>query len=121
MRTTVAICLLVLLSLTQTPIGQVVKLPFLVEHYYKHRKVEDVSLMRFLVDHYSGQHRDADRSEDEQLPFKMVVLQSMAAAVLPTVVTNELSVKRYVPEKILCRQNYFPRQHLASIFHPPRV
>ncbi|HET9744643.1 MAG TPA: hypothetical protein VFP97_02955, partial [Chitinophagaceae bacterium] len=69
MRTVATIFLLVLMVSIQTPIGQLFKLPLLIEHFIKHQKRNGVSLIDFLEEHYSSGHNDADLPEDEQLPF----------------------------------------------------
>jgi hypothetical protein len=113
--------LLVLLTLTQTPLGQLAKLPVLIEHYYKHKKQDGVSLLEFLKDHYAKGHNDADQSEDEQLPFKTLILQNIGFALVPGIVRIDFSINFDVPKKIILQGFCVPQQHLCSIFHPPRV
>lgn len=121
MRTLAAIILLFLFTTTQTPLGQLLKLPLLIEHYRKHKKLDDVSFLKFLNDHYAADHNDADRPEDEQLPFKTVLLQSIGSALVPDIVTTDFALTPNGPAKMLLQKFYILQQHLCSIFHPPRV
>jgi hypothetical protein len=120
MRATISIFFLVLLVLTQTPVAQLARLPFLVQHFNKHKKQTGVSLLQFLGDHYSPDHNDGDRSEDEQLPFKTIVLQTIGFAIVPAIVKTDVPVSFKVLAKTTLPDFYTPQQHLCSIFHPPR-
>ena len=120
MKTVAAISLLLLLSITQTPLGQLLKLPVLIEHFYKHQKKDGVSLGKLLSDHYSKDHNDADRPEDEQLPFKTMALQTMGVAIVPGIVKADVELKIDVPIKVMFSESYTPQLHLCNIFHPPR-
>ena len=120
MKAAMSILLLVLLTTTQTPLGQLWKLPLLIEHFYKHNKQEGVSLLKFLIDHYSAQHKDADQSEDEQLPFKTVMLENVAFAIVPNILKIHFPLTFNIPIEIMLKEIYTPQQHLCAIFHPPR-
>ena len=121
MRNLTTILLLTLLTLTQTPLGQLVKLPVLIEHFYKHKLHDGVSLFEFLNDHYTSEHNDADQREDKRLPFKTIILQQADVAVVPGVVKTDFSVSFEIPMELMFSDTYTPQQHLCSIFHPPRV
>jgi hypothetical protein len=121
MKIAVTILLAILLTFTQTPLGQVLKLPFLVEHFYKHKTQNHASLLEFLIDHYSKEHNDADRSEDKRLPFKSVILQNMGFAIVPNIPKADFSLTVDDAKKMILPGFYVPTQHLCRIFHPPRV
>jgi hypothetical protein len=78
-------------------------------------------LLQFLTEHYSAKHDDADRSEDEQLPFKTVILQNLGFAIMPIIIKADLTLALHVPTKVTLQDFYTPQQHFCSIFHPPRV
>jgi hypothetical protein len=118
---TVASVLLVLLLSAQTPIGQVFKLPFLVEHFIKHQQQTGTSLIGFIIDHYSHKHHDADQSEDQQLPFKTVILLNMASAIVPPLIKPDFGVEFKCPQKLTLSDFHKPQQYLCNIFHPPCV
>ena len=121
MRDLTAILLLALLTITQTPLGQLIKLPVLIEHYNKHKLHDGVSLLGFLKDHYTSEHNDADQPEDERLPFKTMILQHTDLAVVPAAVKPDFAVCSEIQPKLMFRDTYTPQQHLCNIFHPPRV
>jgi len=120
-RISAAILLLVVLTVTQTPLGQLLKVPVLIEHFFKHKKQDGVSLLKFLIEHYSPGHNDADRSEDDQLPFKSMILQNIGTALVPGIIKADFSLVFDVPKKLTRQGCYVPHQHLSSIFHPPRL
>ena len=119
-RNTINILLLVLLLSAQTPLGQVLKFPVLMEHFYKHKKQEGVSFLEFIKDHYSPNHNDADQSEDDQLPFRGDVVQNIGIALLPTLFKADFDINYIVPHKLFDREILLPTQSPGNIFHPPR-
>ncbi len=121
MRRGVSIFLLILLVATQTPMGQVFKFPNLIEHFFKHKKQNGVSLLDFLKDHYKANHNDADLPEDQQLPFKDITFQSIVIAIVPDTIKTAAVTSTPLEEKTSAIDFYTPQQHLGSIFHPPRT
>jgi len=121
MKSAATIFLLILLASIQTPIGQLFKLPLLVEHFIQHRNQDGVSLFGFLEDHYATNHNDADLPEDEELPFKNVKFHSIGYAILTLPVHADVPASFPGDKKIVFPNTNMPHQHLASIFHPPRV
>lgn len=121
MKIPATIFLLVLMVSLQTPVGQFLKLPLLIEHFIKHQKQDGVTLIDFLSDHYSPGHKDADLPEDEQLPFKNVTFYAIGYAIVPTVIKGIEIIPLPVDKKVIFPETYTPQQHLQCIFHPPRV
>ena len=121
MKIATAIFLLVLMVSIQTPVGQLFKLPLLIEHFIKHQKQDGVSFISFLDDHYSSNHNDADLPEDEQLPFKNITFYSVGYAIVPRVIKTNAIGPLPANKIVSSPQTYTPQQHLGSIFHPPRV
>ena len=121
MRAIVTIFLLVLLVSIQTPVGQLLKIPMLVEHFIKHQTRDHVPFIAFLQDHYSSDHSDADLPEDEQLPFKDIPFFTIGYAIVPGVVKMQVLVSLAADKKVIFTDTYLPQRHLAIIFHPPRV
>ncbi len=121
MKTAATIFLLVLMVSIQTPVGQLFKLPLLIEHFIQHQKKDGVSLIGFLDDHYSSNHHDADLPEDEQLPFKSITFYAIGYAIVPGVIKANVLIPVPADNKVIIPDTYTPQQHLASIFHPPRV
>jgi hypothetical protein len=121
MRGFSTIFLLILLVSTQTPIGQLLKLPLLVEHFIQHQNKDGVSLASFLENHYSSEHNDADSQEDDQLPFKNITFYSGGNAIVPDTVETNAIVLVATDKKIIFPEVYAPHQRLTQIFRPPRM
>ena len=121
MKSAVTIFLVVIMVSVQTPVGQLFKLPLLIEHYKKHQKQEGVSLIDFLKDHYALDHNDADLPEDEQLPFKNITFNSIGYAIVAPVIHTSIIAPSPAEQKIIFPDTYTAQQHVARIFHPPRV
>ena len=121
MKKAAIIFIMVLIVSIQTPLGQLFKLPLLVEHYIKHQKQNGVSLFSFLADHYSTDHKDGDLPEDEQLPFKNITFYSIGYAIVTPVIQANVLAPLPAEKKVMFSDIYIPQQHLTSIFHPPRV
>lgn len=121
MKRAATLFLLVLLVSIQTPVGQLFKLPFLLEHFLKHQQQSGVSLFGFLADHYSTNHADEDWQEDERLPFKDTGFYSFGSAVLTSVATALANPPSPVTKPVLCANSGTPQQFGSRIFHPPRL
>jgi hypothetical protein len=71
MRKSVAALLFLAYALTNTELGQLLKLPLLVDHFQQHRQVEkELAFIDFLLTHYEAGEPDADYEQDMKLPFK---------------------------------------------------
>lgn len=105
----------------QTPLGQLLKLPLLVEHFLKHRQQTNISLLDFLGEHYATDHRDADLPEDEQLPFKTSCNITINAALVTPHFHSNLYIPSDAEKKMLLPGRSIPQQDLCSVFHPPRM
>ena len=120
MRNIVTI-LLFLLVLAQTPLGEVMKFPMLIEHFSNHKKMNGVSFLEFLYDHYFKEHIDADTEDDNRLPFKTALLQNTGVAILPSTEMLQITITPVDSVKFILQDFFVPIQHLTSIFHPPRA
>lgn len=122
LRRWAAILLLFLFSSAATELGQFLKLPFLVQHFYQHRQAEGLSLAEFLAEHYNSHHSDEDLQDDMQLPFKTVIDGPSLAVTVPA---QRLELKKPVdvpaeqPQPI--STSFVPSQLVFQIFHPPRM
>lgn len=72
MKKVTAILLFAIYCLTATELGQLLKLPKLMEHFAEHAHEDaGVTFTDFLAMHYSPDApKDEDYEEDKQLPFK---------------------------------------------------
>ena len=106
-------------------IGQLFKLPKLVEHFEEHRLQEpSLSVLAFLKMHYKGVFSvDDDYKEDQRLPFRnslclayvFVVCEAPKQLFAPVPYSNLVDIFFYI--------NNDPAIHLwghYDIFQPPR-
>src|SRR5690242_1084004 len=121
MKSVVTIFLLVPMVLVQTPVGQFLKLPMLIEHFMNHQRRDNVSLIGFLEDHYSPDHADADLPEDQELPFRSITFYSMGYAIVPGIIKPSVSVTLYADKKVTFPESHTGQQHIDNIFHPPKI
>jgi hypothetical protein len=121
MKKSVTIFLLVSMVSLQTPVGQLLKLPLLIEHFIEHQQQHGVSLLAFLQDHYTENHHDADLPEDEQLPFKNITVYTLGYAIMPGVMKPAVGIALLADIKVVFTERYTPQQNTGSIFHPPRA
>ena len=123
MRKPFAILLLFLLALTQTELGQLAKVPRLVQHYSVHKQQKPaLSLLDFLKKHYSKPHQDSDQAADDALPFKTAIPYQFLTFVLAPYAK---AIQPYAPGHRhpypLLNASPFLQQASHSIFHPPRA
>ncbi len=71
MRHFITISLLAVHLLGNTELGQIVRLPKLIMHYYQHKNANpDLSFSSFVTMHYGGDDGNYDdNADDDQLPF----------------------------------------------------
>lgn len=111
-----------------TELYQLLKLPFLVEHFIEHKEQnKDITLMQFLYLHYAyGDVKDADYEEDMKLPFKShnhTITTNIVDAVANTVLKITLYPKPYfVPSKIIIisEEAFFASSYHSNIWQPPK-
>lgn len=122
MRKLATIFLLLVFSSSFTELGQLWKLPFLVQHFYTHQQQEGATVSHFIWEHYGNDHQDADRDQDRQLPFK-TPLHSLSVHALPGIAKIEIE-QAEVPEAPLfvpLHTSFVPSLYTRQIFHPPRT
>jgi hypothetical protein len=117
----VNIFLLVLWVSVQTPVAQLLKLPHLIAHFNKHQQKDGYSLLGFFEVHYSITHNDADRNEDDKLPFKDINTYSIGFAIVPVYSRTILSINVDQVQKTILPEAFILQQDAGSIFHPPRI
>lgn len=121
MKNAATFFLVIVLLAVQTPLGQLFKVPLLIEHYIKHRQTDALSFTAFLNNHYARDHHDADMPEDEQLPFKDLAFQNIGYAVFPPIIETTAFLPSPVEKIIVFSDAHNPQKHLVNIFHPPRT
>src|SRR6476661_2593630 len=122
MQRITSIFFLIIFATTYTDLGQLVKLPILVQHYFSHNQKNPVSFFNYLQEHYTNHGDDGDNKEDMQLPFKLAVpapslvasLPSAGQEIIETLPVNQ-DTKFFPPISFIFSIQVF------SIFHPPRT
>lgn len=115
------ILLLSLMVTTQTPAGQLFKIPSLVKHYEKHQKQSEIDFIDFLVQHYASQQKDLNSPEHDQLPFKSLSVQQTGIAILTSSPVLPATIERAVCNKnVDFSSNCIPDMRARGIFHPPK-
>jgi hypothetical protein len=111
--------------LGSTEAYQLLKIGYLVEHYFEHKDANDLSLVEFIDVHYiQPSVVDADYAEDMKLPFKShkdCQAQIIQFAKLPT---NDFFIDvPYIEtntEISAYNSPFTGTQYLDEIFQPPR-
>lgn len=109
---------------SSTELHEFFRLPFLVQHYSKHRSEDhSLSFIDFLKMHYSNNHPDDnDDDDDTELPFKSQGNIIAAESIIfhfteldedPVIFPIERSYKSYTEGALI--------KKCFSIFHPPRL
>lgn len=122
MRRLATIFLLVVFSSSFTELGQLWKLPFLVQHFYTHQQQEGATMSHFIREHYGNDHQDGDRDQDRQLPFKTPI-NSLTVNALPGIAKIEIeqAAAPEAPLFIPLHTSFVPSLYARQIFHPPRT
>ena len=105
----------------QTPLGQLFKLPLLIEHYLKHQSKDGDSFAEFMYEHYKSSHDDDDSAEDQQLPFKNITFHSIGHAIAPDLNATNVVIPFTADAKVIVPDNFVQQQYLINVFRPPRA
>ena len=106
-----------------TEFHQLLKFPFLIQHY-SHHQVQNPSLsfIAFLKIHYTARDHpdDNDDKDDNELPFKSI---GNTSHIDTPVIEKKIAITNYY--SAVKPSTYYPEQipdHRSfSIFHPPRI
>jgi hypothetical protein len=81
MKRLVILSVMLIYLFGSTQVGQLVKLPILVQHYFEHKAENPgISLLSFLQIHYNDKTViDDDYEKDMQLPFKVIDNNTLTA------------------------------------------
>lgn len=125
MRKGIAIFLLSIMVFTGTEAKQLLKLPFLVEHYISHKELNiDLTLAEFIKMHYAKDVKiDDDFAEDMKLPFKMhPEFSTNYFVATPPQFNNEVEQYIYLPVRKFPVTNSAGNilVSLANIWQPPK-
>jgi hypothetical protein len=112
--------------LGSTEAYQLLKIGYLVEHYFEHKDANDLSLVEFIDVHYiQPSVVDSDYAEDMKLPFKShkeCQAQITHFAKLPS--NDFFTDVPYIETNTKIAEYNSPftgTQYLDEIFQPPRI
>jgi flagellar hook-basal body complex protein FliE len=127
----IAISLLSIFLCANTEIGQLLKLPTLIHHYFEHHNDKDeddhdISFIDFLKKHYNenDNHPSNTKHDHQNLPFKTTdcnSINSVIALVQQTVFT--LHTTSIISEKNIAAytEQHYTSKSFGSIWQPPRL
>jgi len=122
-----AIILLIAFISSTTTFRELLRLPHLVAHFYKHKAEKpETTLMEFFVLHYAnGNLVDEDYEQDMKLPFKTIPTSVSFDLTFQPSQLFVLEIKKiekpYTPSQIVkFTQNFSSDSFLTSIWQPPR-
>lgn len=129
MRKLFAILFLSVYLISTTELGQLLKFPMLIEHYFEHKeKNPQITVMEFLVLHYEGNHlenhpHDDDYEHDQQLPFIVHTDVLSFSCVLTPPFSFEVDAKYPVskePKTLPLDDIFSDNNYLSAIWQPPK-
>ncbi|SUI97999.1 Uncharacterised protein [Sphingobacterium multivorum] len=129
MKKVLAIFFLTTYLISTTELGQLLKFPMLVEHYFEHKeKSPQISVIEFLALHYEGNHlenhpHDDDYDQDQKLPFIMHGTVLSFCFVYPQPIffesIHKIDIQR--SSKVVSFDDSFvSNQFLSAIWQPPK-
>lgn len=127
LRKYITILLISLYLLGATEAYQLLKVPYLIEHYKTHKQYNnDLSFSKFIDMHYfTNQTYDSDYQQDMQLPFKSsnrtISLLNFVSLFVPKQSIQPLIVIRPSKNYILFDDEKHLSNALENIFQPPRA
>lgn len=128
MRRVLAILFLSVYLISTTELGQLLKFPMLVEHYFEHKeKNPQINVMEFLALHYEGNHlenhpHDEDYEHDQQLPFIVHIDVLSVSFVLTPPFSFEIETRKLVgkePKALPLDDAFSDNNYLSAIWQPP--
>jgi hypothetical protein len=106
---------------------QLLKMPFLIEHYKTHKQYNnDLSFSMFIHIHYfTNQTYDSDYQQDMQLPFKSsnrtISLLNFVSLFVPKQTIQPLVLNRISNNYVLFNDKKHLSNPLKNIFQPPKA
>lgn len=114
-----------------TEIGQLLKLPNLVNHFLEHRndKNDDeygISFIDFLKNHYNenNQHSDNAKHDHQNLPFKTTncnSINTVIGMVQQTVFALHTAIIISIKKVVFCKEQHYTSKSFGSIWQPPKL
>ena len=123
MRTACLYILIVVHLCANTTLAELLKMPFLGEHFIAHQERNPrISMMQFLSMHYWGKDiNDKDGKEDMKLPFKKL---SSHSHLLFQTLLRSLHYRKdihYIRSVAIYRENFIGSLFLERLYRPPQA
>lgn len=123
MNKLIAYFLISVFMCANTSIGQLLKVPNLIEHYNEHKNeltTNSISFIDYIISHYS---KNAESNHDhEDLPFKTLDNSSSALFAFSTITYQIQVVKPLISiKKKFFYNKSFKSNLIASIWLPPKL
>ena len=125
MSKTLAIFLISIHLSGNTELGQILKLPQLVHHFFQHQQINpNLKFFQFLAMHYGGDDgTNADDDWDQRLPYHSPDINTTAVVYSPMVkelpvFDNPLDLKPAYNDQI---KEGISSKHVLRILQPPRL
>ena len=122
MNKSIALFLITIFLCANTSLGQLLKIPNLIEHYIEHKnEVNSNSFVEFIKLHYS-QNSENNQKEHQNLPFKTfenttnILFVSSILGFQLEIIKPLISVK-----KTFFYKNCFKSNLFTSIWLPPKI
>ena len=112
-----------------TEIGQLLKLPNLIEHFIEHHDHEDensITFFDFVKSHYNDNHKHSDTDKHDQhqnLPFKTINtnLNTVIAFENQPTISFRKPINIVVNNTVPFPQEFYTSDVFASIWLPPKL
>lgn len=127
MRRILALFFLFTFLSANTPFGEVIKLPVLIQHYIEHEELQkNISFLDFLKEHYSNttSHPVFPQHHHDNLPLKTLNEHSITiASCIPTfkIIFEPIFFESDQTTTPLYQEGNFINNYLSQIWQPPRL
>src|SRR6202035_713813 len=128
MKSLISISFIFLYLFSTTELGELLKLPLLVHHYFEHEEEHDhISILSFLKEHYAELHKTESKQHADhhkQLPFKSHdhgFISGNTSIVPRTFNVTESVVLNRVKSVSFPKESAFHSHFLSDIWQPPRA
>ena len=129
MKKIIAISFLFIFLCANTEIGQLLKLPNLIEHFFEHHDHEDernISFLDFVKSHYNDNHKHSDtdkHDEHQNLPFKTINthVNTVIAFENQSTISFRKPISIAINNTVPYHREFYTSDVFACIWLPPKL
>lgn len=129
MKKRIAISFLFIFLCANTELGQLLKLPSLIEHFFDHHKHEDdhaISFIDFVKSHYNENHKHTDtdqHDEHQNLPFKTINtnINTVIAFENQPIISFIKPISIVINNTVPYHKKFYTSDVFACIWLPPKL